>query len=261
MIEKETRKPDVSTIRRLYENWNKAYYKKQGKTMISLCITTFERPEMTFKSFEKVIGDDRINEILIIDDYSNWSNFARLKELCNCVPKINIQRNNRNLGCYHNKHKAIEQASNEWVILLDSDNVIDSKHYVGPIFNHTLSKDTIYAPEFARPHFDYTKFTGHTITRGNVKSFSNIDKFDCLINTCNYFFHRETFLSVWKDHPEPWTADTLFMNYNWLDAGNKIYVVGGMQYDHLVHDGSHYKHNVNKTGDFANELMNKLRRL
>jgi len=49
--------------------------------MITLAITTFERPEMTYKSFRKVINDDRINEILIIDDYSNWSYFAQLREL------------------------------------------------------------------------------------------------------------------------------------------------------------------------------------
>lgn len=235
--------------------------------MITLAITTYNRPEMTFDSFSNVLKDDRITEILIIDDHSDWDNFIKLKELCNGLKKVKVKRNEKNLGCYHNKRKAIVHSKNEWVIIFDSDNKMDVS-YLDSLNNLNINQGTellspsyIYAPEFARPHFDYRGFTNQVIDKGNVSNYVSKPKFDCLINTCNYLVHKDTYLSVWKDHPEPWTADTLFMNYNWLMSGNKIRVVSGMQYDHLVHDGSHYKEHVNKTGNLANELMNKLKSL
>jgi glycosyltransferase involved in cell wall biosynthesis len=226
----------------------------------TLAITTYNRPEMTMKSFKGVIDDERINEIVIVDDHSDWATFLRLRDLCSDLLKVTTIRNGKNLGCYHNKKNAVNEASNEWVILLDSDNII-KPNYLDALDSLELSFDTIYAPEFARPHFDYRAFGGVTMTKNNVKNYVDVAKFDCLINTCNYVVNRFEYLRRWKDHKEPWTADTLFMNYNWLEAGNKIHVVKGMSYNHLVHDGSHYKEHVNKTGNMADELLNKLRKL
>ena len=227
--------------------------------MITLAITTHNRPEMTFDSFSDVLNHDLISEVLIVDDHSELPNFIRLKELCEGNSKIKLIRNEKNLGCYHNKRKAVLESKNEWVILFDSDNKID-RSYIDSIASIELDPNTIYAPEFAKPHFDYRGFSGVTMSKSNVSKYASQDKFDCLINTCNYLVCRDEYLSAWKDHLEPWTADTLFMNYNWLMAGNKIHVVKGMQYMHLVHDGSHYKEHVNKTGNLADEVMKKLKR-
>ena len=37
--------------------------------------------------------------------------------------KIKLYQNTNNLGCYHNKLKSISYCSNDWAILLDSDNI------------------------------------------------------------------------------------------------------------------------------------------
>lgn len=227
--------------------------------MITLAITTYKRPELTYQSFKKVLKDKRISEILIIDDCSPMTDYILLQEMCQ-DEKVVIFRNEKNIGCYHNKRKAIDRSENEWVIILDSDNVIDSS-YLDSVAHFELQPDTIYAPEFARPHFDYRGFSDKTISKSNVSGMVDQPRFDCLINTCNYLVNRDEYLRVWKDHPEPWTADTLFMNYNWLESGNRIHVVEGMQYDHLVHGGSHYQEHVSKTGNLANELMNKLKKI
>ena len=88
---------------------------------ITLAITTYNRPEMTVKAFEQVAYDDRINEILIMDDHSEWDNFIKLKELVSKYTKVSLVRNAKNLGCYHNKRKAVQESYNHWVILLDTD--------------------------------------------------------------------------------------------------------------------------------------------
>jgi len=227
---------------------------------LTLAITTHNRPEMTVKAFQKVVDDKRIDEILIIDDFSTEDNYEKLLNLCLSFENIRVRRNEENKGCYHNKLEAVSQSKTDWVMLFDSDNVMD-KTYLDALDKYILNEDTIYSPDFARPHFDYTAFSNILIDRSNVSSLMNRKGFDCLINTCNYVVNRSEYLKVWKSHKEPWTADTLFHNYNWLVAGNKIQVVGGMRYDHLVHDGSHYKENVSKTGNLYNELMNKLKKL
>lgn len=228
--------------------------------MITLAITTYNRAELTYKAFEKVISDTRIDEILIVDDVSSLDHYIRLQERTKHIPKVRLVRNQNNLGCYHNKRKAVELASNEWVILLDSDNVID-KSYLDSVYDSNWDKDTIYAPEFARPHFDYRKFSGQYLSKKTIKKMVKVPMFDCLINTCNYLVNKEKYLKVWEYHKEPWTADTLFHNYNHIKSGGVIYVVPGMQYDHLVHDGSHYKEHVNKTGNMTNDYLTKLTQL
>ena len=228
--------------------------------MITLSITTHNRPEMTIKAFEKVIDNPQVSEILIVDDRSNTKSLLKLDSLIRHLKdssKIHLHVNYKNLGCYHNKRKAVEKASNDWVILFDSDNIIDND-YISAVINCAWYDNIIYAPEFARPHFDYRGFTREIITCDTVKHWAKQNQFDCLINTCNYFVNRDRYLAAWEDHPEPWTADTLFHNYNHLKNGGCIKVVEGMQYDHLVHNGSHYQEHVDKGEGMRKEYMKKI---
>lgn len=225
---------------------------------ITLAITTYNRDHMTWQSFRYVRDDPRISEIVIVDDFSDINIYESLKRMIDGFEKVKLYRNEKNLGCYHNKRRAVELSSNEWVILFDSDNVI-KKDYLDAITQNT--QNTLLAPSFAKPHFDYRHFSGKTFTKENIKNFIDVKRFDCIINTCNFFVNREEYLKVFDPIDEPWTADTLYFNYCWLKAGNSIEVVEGMEYEHLVHDGSHYKEHVRKTGNLANEIMDKMRRL
>ena len=225
--------------------------------MVTLAITTYNRMEMTANSFAKIAHDDRISEIVIVDDHSTDQIFEVLGELVLDNPKVKLYRNEKNLGCYHNKRRAVELSTNEWVILFDSDNQIDSSYLDAIVFEKNPKH--IYAPDFAKPHFDYRHFAGAKITWDKIKHYSHQKRFDCLINTCNFMVNREEYLRVFdQEMIEPWTADTLYFNYCWLKAGNTIHVVEGMQYDHLVHDGSHYQEHVRKTGNLADKLLKEM---
>ena len=72
---------------------------------ISLAITTYNRVEMTIKSFERVLDDERIDDIIIVDDHSLPEMYqklsAKIDELMN--PKIHLVRNEVNLGMSLNK--------------------------------------------------------------------------------------------------------------------------------------------------------------
>ncbi|MDA1120871.1 MAG: glycosyltransferase family 2 protein [Bacteroidetes bacterium] len=229
--------------------------------MISLAITSYNRDHMTHNSFKWVRDDPRITEVVIVDDYSKIEIYESLQRMVLGFEKVKLYRNPFNIGCYHNKRRAVQACTNDWVILLDSDNKLGSD-YMNAINTVYFEPNTLFAPDFARPHFDYTAFKNEVISRENVNSYLGLKNFDCMINTCNFLVNRAEYLRVFDtEQVEPWTADTLYFNYCWLKAGNHIKVVEGMQYEHLVHDGSHYKENVHKTGNFFNEVMAKLKAL
>lgn len=230
-------------------------------TVLSICVPTWNRTDMVVRAIEQVVHDPRVNEIVIVDDASPLEVYFKLEAMLEPLPKIKLLRNGENLDCYANKNRALELASNDWAILLDSDNVIDPS-YIDAIYSmKEWVSDTFYAPEFAQPHFNYTMFAGQTITKENVASHVGSKEFDCLINTANYFVHRGTYLWLFDPAQNPHAADTIFMNTKHLESGGKIYVVPAMRYFHDVHDGSHYKANAHKSQNLFKELRESLNQM
>ena len=74
---------------------------------ISICIPTFQRVDMTLDSFKEVYDDERVSEIIIVDDASDISVFEELKSICDVLPKVKLYRNLTNQDCYFNKATAI----------------------------------------------------------------------------------------------------------------------------------------------------------
>lgn len=235
--------------------------------MISLVITTYNRTDLLYESFRQVLNDDRISEIVIVDDCSNPVVWAEINDKLGGIDKIKLFRNKKNIGCYRNKREAVGRASNEWIILLDSDNVIDAI-YLDAIFNGMFfQRNVIRQPVFAKPHFDFTRYAGIHITKHNVAQYTSDPTFTTALNAMNYFVNRDEYLRVWEDCPEPWTSDSILQNYNWLKAGNSIYFCPGLEYFHKVDDygkeeKSHYKTNNRKTAKgFHESIIEKLKAL
>lgn len=227
---------------------------------ISLCLTNYNRVGMLVDSFSKVKDDDRIDDIVISDDCSSPDVYMSLLGIFGGEPKVRISRNSVNKDCYHNKRIAVGLAKNDYVIILDSDNQIDTD-YIDAIYNQEWAPDLVLAPEFARPMFDYRAFSGMDIYSGNVASMLDKPMFTTMLNTMNYFLHKNLYTWAWDDSVDPVTADSIYQNYNILRLGGTIRVVEGMQYDHKVHDGSHYKQNNHRTGNFYDTVLQKLKML
>lgn len=228
---------------------------------ISVCLTTWEREELLFNSFLDVYNDERVSEIVIVDDCSNLELFNRIKERCDTLPKIKLYRNVNNRQCYHNKMTSISYSSNPFCVIFDSDNYMD-KSYIDRLFELSEWNPTIaYMPSFAKPLFSYQAYEEMTFTKENIAFFIDKPMVSTMLNCMNYFVNRDEYLKVWQSDIEPHTADSILQNYNWLVAGNGIYIVPGLHYKHLVHDGSHYKNNVHLTGNIYREIENKIKQL
>lgn len=224
------------------------------KDGLSICIPTHCRPQMLKESFESVLGDPRVKEVVISDDCSGDGSFELNARRWAKEPKVRLFRNKSNLDCYRNKRQAVELASCEWVILLDDDNVL-KKDYLDALFKlPKWTPSVIYCPDWAKPSFNYTAFSGQSVSKATVGRMLPRPHFKCALNTCNYFLHRDTYLGCWNGSVNPHTADTLFHAYNHLARGGTLFFVPGLQYVHRIHAGSHYKNNHRKTGNFAQRV-------
>lgn len=231
--------------------------------MISLCIPTYNRTELLYESFRQLVNDDRVSEIVIVDDASPMEVYQTIYWQTNAIPKVKLYRNKENLDCYCNKKRAVELASNEWVILGDSDNVF-TPEYVDRIVESKAawSPKQILHPSFARPHFDFKKYAGTVISYDNVALHMQDPTFQTMLNAMNYFVNRDEYIKVWDGAVDPVTSDSIYQNYNWLKAGNSIFVVPGLEYDHRVHDQSHYRQNVRRTPrGFHEDVVQKIKDL
>lgn len=232
--------------------------------MITAAFTNYNRTDLLFEAIAPFLADERISEIVISDDHSSDDVYQTVVWKYNGIDKVKIYRNETNLDCYRNKRQAVELATNEWVLLLDSDNIF-SPEFIEVLFSQQKwNTKWAYAPEWARPHFNFTQISRTALSKNNISTY--LDKGSCstMLNAMNYLVNRDEFLRVWglSGNVDPVTSDSLFQNYNWLKGGNSIYVVPGLQYDHRVHDGSHYQKNVRRTpSGFHDSIIEKLKNM
>lgn len=222
----------------------------------TLAITTYNRYEMLLESFAQVIGDDRISEILILDDCSEIDYWNKIKDLGSYNPKIKVIRQMKNRGMAVNKRDAVAYSLNDWVILFDSDNIISSA-YLDAI-PENLFNDTIYIPDFARPNFDFQAFSGMRIN-GKVAAKNIKDSvFNMMLNCCNYLVPRDRYVSTFKEDTTVKGSDTIAFAYNWMRNGNWFEVVKGMEYFHRVHKDSGFLADASynlKKAEFTRKLI------
>lgn len=205
---------------------------------ISLAITTYNRFDLTIKSCAQVLNDPRVNDIVILDDASTDGSYEKLSQHFKPYPHVRVLRQAKNRGMSRNKADAISYANNEWVIILDSDNIISAEYIDSTPPKDTLMSTYIYCPEYARPNFDYRKFSGGNFNLKRNHHWIDDKNFAMCLNTCNYLVNRNRYLAVYEYNEAMKATDTIWFNYLWLKSGGSFYIVPGMQYDHLVHQNS-----------------------
>jgi glycosyltransferase involved in cell wall biosynthesis len=229
---------------------------------VTAAFTNFNRTDLLFEAIDPFLFDNRISEVVIYDDASRDDVYQTILWKYNGIDKVKIFKGDTNIDCYRAKRQAVKRASNEWVLLLDSDNIF-SQSFIDVIFSQRpWNNSWAYAPEWARPHFDFRKIAGTVLSKNNIAGYMDKHNTETMLNAMNYFVNKEEFLRVWDGEINPVTSDSIFQNYNWLKGGNSIFVLPGMQYDHRVHDGSHYQNNVSKTPNgLHNSIVEKLKNM
>lgn len=236
---------------------------------ISIAITTYNRSDLTIEVFSKVYDHPLVSEICIVDDASEESHWNRLLELIDAHPasqKINVFRNEKNLGMSRNKAAAVSKAKNEWVVLFDSDNVLYPEYL--DAFNGLLNRmpevehheHIIFCPSVAEPDYDFTNLPC-TINRINAKNLIQDKMFRILLNICNYIVHRDNYLSAYEYDETIKESDTIHFNHLWLKKGGVFWIVPNMKYYHRRHSGSgwlngDHSYNLKKAAELQEKIKN-----
>jgi glycosyltransferase involved in cell wall biosynthesis len=88
------------------------------KPFLSVLIPTYNRADMTIEC-AKSVGDNPDVEIVIVDDCSNDTEFAKLLDAD--IPNAKLYRNDANLGMTKNFNRCMELAQGDWFGLIGSD--------------------------------------------------------------------------------------------------------------------------------------------
>ena len=210
-----------------------------------------------------VMRDSRINEIIILDDYSNENEYIKMVEIAFKKPnrdKIKIFRNKKNLKLPLNKIEVLKYCSNNWVYLLDADNYL-CVNTIDILYKlPEWKEDTIYAPwiSITFPNFssalDYRNLKNIEIDRNYVRDKFFDGKMTTFMNNCNYFLCKDKYLDCMNKNNNiienlinniganllmPFDSITLLIL--WLKENNKIKVVEYLEYKHRIHDESTFK--------------------
>lgn len=242
--------------------------------MISLCIPTYNRSEMVIESFSQVIDNELISEIIIVDDFSKDEVFQDLKNRLDFLGnnKIKVFRNTYNKKAFLNKLDCVKLATNEWIILLDSDNILINDYLES--IPKKLDRNTFYLPCHAicdSPFLNYTSFTFEVIDKEKYKTLSkSLDPVvQCLLNTGNYLINRSTYIDSIqneKDLLDCYALDPfyqIFLGFKNIEDF-KLQIVENMKYYHRLHkdnmieSGSYYIENSTKSQEFSIYIRNKI---
>ena len=115
---------------------------------ISVGIPTFNSSKYLKECLDSIRGSKLINEILVSDDSSNESELFKIKEIISIYKSkyllnIGFFESKKNMGAYKNKLKLIKNSNNEYIYILDSDNLASKN--LDSVINKVLEIDN---PEF-----------------------------------------------------------------------------------------------------------------
>lgn len=241
---------------------------------ISVAIPHYNNAKYIPYTLEHILYDIRINEIVICDDESN--DLDVLEKYLTSInnSKIKLYKNPKNLGSYENKLEAISKCTNDWVLLLDSDNSVNDDT-INVLYNlKEWNTNIIYTPSWAKTfpgnpskNMDYRNMNNLSIDKNVcLKKFSE-QKFQCSMNTCNYFLPKINYLNCMNKYKKIYSReligglDSMLLYCLWLNENNTIFIVENFIYNHRLHDLSFYslsnKSNENIFKDLLIKIFNK----
>lgn len=218
---------------------------------ISVVIPHYNNVKFMKETLEYIVNDNRVSEIIICDDCSIEFDdlHALITEFNN--NKIILFKNDVNLGCYHNKLHTVSKCTNDWCILLDSDNIIN-RDYIDILFNiDNWDNNLIYAPMWAKTfpdkpseNLNYSEYSNMLVDSKNYIQLFQQTKFQCLINTCNYFLPTYNFLKAMNKYKYERkiidSLDSAVLFTDWLCDNHNVIVVENLTYSHRLHSNSNY---------------------
>jgi len=208
---------------------------------ITIAIPTMRRWTFLKDSIPIYLARKEVVEVIICDETGEDAKII-LKEFNN--PKLRVIVNEKRLGIYQNKMKALGLAKTYWVALLDSDNIF-TDDWFDTLSDINLDPMTIYASaDFKNINIETgtlttpcTEFSGLVLNKSNWNTVLKNKKWNFLLNDGNWLLPQKTVECLPKGL-ELFAADAIFMLRQFVLKGFIINYVSGLEYIHTVHSGS-----------------------
>jgi glycosyltransferase involved in cell wall biosynthesis len=234
---------------------------------LSLALPVYNSSEFFLEAIKIPLANEKVTEIVVSDDGSSNEEFEKLNKLIADTNsnKIKVVRNEKNLGAYKNKYNVIQNCTNKWVYLLDSDNY-PLEGMLELFLKENLNENICYMPH----KYDYcghiAEFTlGFDILdKDKIKEAIKNNTIGHFVNLCNFFVSRDLFLKRMEEgfnidvFP---IADCATMTYLWLKHGGEFKLIQDYQYFHRVRDSGYYMSNRRAAENCVNHYNNKILQL
>ena len=218
--------------------------------MISVAIPTMKRWFFLKDLLPIYLERPEVSEVVICDETGEDVDEI-LKSSFSNNPKLKLHKNEKRLGIYENKRKVLSLVSSNWVALFDSDNIFGDdwfEHISSFASGPGLDPNTIYASadfktvdmrsgSVNRP---CTQFSGITIDSSSWNSMFSKRGWNFLLNDGNWLVPKSILATLPADTKSDTllAADAIYMLRCFIQGGYSIHYVKGLEYTHLVHDGS-----------------------
>lgn len=242
--------------------------------MFTLCIPTMNRfDKYLSKNLQKYLDNQYINEIIITDE--NGNDIKKIKDKFNNY-KLKLFINEKRLGPFLNKLKALHLANNKWIALIDSDNFADIDYFrIAKQFIDTKkpNENTILSPCYASDTFRWEHLSeiNQPFNKLTSKQFYKIEKdkkttgkISHLMNLGNYILNKKLAneLNIDKDIniiKNSYSFDVVLMNTLFFEQFNiNFWIINDMKYQHITSEDSIYLEMQNKCRDNAKKTYDRL---
>lgn len=234
----------------------------------SVGIPHFNRGFQIFRPLFNLLNHPAVEEIVIVDDGSEPSQFAALQQTVAAIDpsgRIKIHRREQNLGALRTKLECVERASSDWVLILDSDNTAFARYLDALASQKALKPDTFYCASWAFPFFPFHELGEQPIDFETAAELTatKVLRRVYIINDGNYLVHRESFIESIAPVGDVLSeaADVMVVNYRWLSRGGSLRVMPSSSYFHRVDGRSFWNRTQRESRKLVLEMFSRFERL
>tara|TARA_B100001113_G_C21123198_1_gene628392 strand:- start:4800 stop:5678 length:879 start_codon:yes stop_codon:yes gene_type:complete len=135
-----------------------------SSNFISVGIPTYNSSKYLNECIESIITKKNVDQIIISDDGSAEDEVVKIENIINSQSNkshknIDFIRNRNNLGAFQNKLNLIEKSKNDFIYILDSDNIAGNNldSIIAKILTSSNSKNYLYQPNKMYQFSKYSK--------------------------------------------------------------------------------------------------------
>ena len=233
----------------------------------SVGIPHFNRGAKIYRPLFNLLCHPAVEEILIVDDGSDPSEFAALERtVAEADPsgRVKIHRREQNLGALRTKLECVERVTCDWVLILDSDNTAFTRYLDVLARLGNLEESTFYCAGWAFPHFPFHPLHGMRLDfqKACALTASGDLRRYYIINDGNYLVHRDSYIRSVKEVTAIASdvADVMVVNYHWLSQGGCLQILPDTPYFHRVDATSFWCKTEEASRRRVGEIFSRLER-